>query len=192
MYRISNCLINKSIEPAWDETPGPQDISPLCYYKKRLKYKLCDNPTINIVPIDVNENSPQNALEDVMSKIRELYEDTDDEDPDSWKLWFDTHGGFRDISMVMVSAARFFATDKHDPIRTDSIFSVYHSQNSHTDRIVDQTGFYFTDSAQSLRDFLNFGQYLAMSFSPYEGKKPYGFVSYRHDRLFYTHIRKSE
>ena len=180
----------KIIEPSWNETPDPVTKSPLDYYKERLSFMLPGNPPINVITITVDEMSPQGALDEVMEKIRGLYNDTDSEDPDAWKLWFDTHGGFRDISAVMVSAARFFATDKHDPIRTDGIFSIYHSQKKdHIDRIVDQTGFYFSDSAQSLQKFLNFGQYLSMSFRPYEGRRPYGFVSYRHDKHFVTHIR---
>lgn len=142
--------------------------------------------------IHIDERNPAGALGLVTDAIRELYENTPDKD--SWRLWMDTHGGFRDISMVLISAARFFATDEKQPIDTNGIFSVYHSQEKEEgkpagDLIIDQTAFYFTESADALKRFLDYGQYLAHKFQPYGGEKKHAFVSYRHDPAFLTSIR---
>ena len=143
---------------------------------------------IHIHEIDIDELNPADALKPVMDKIRKLYDET--ENKDTWRLWMDTHGGFRDISMVLISAARFFATDRTDPIKTNGIFSVYHSQKSEVDdQIINQTAFYFTESAEALRNFLVYGQYLSLQFLPYTGREKHAFISYRHDRDFLTSVR---
>ena len=143
---------------------------------------------LDIHEIEIDELNPAAALKLVMDQIRDLYRQT--EDKENWRLWMDTHGGFRDISMVLVSAARFFATDKTDPIDTNGIFSVYHSQKPGVDdRIINQTAFYFTESAEALASFLEYGQYISLKFLPYTGTKKHAFISYRHDRKYLTSVR---
>ena len=175
---------------------------------------------LKVHDIEIDELDPAGALTLVTEKIRELYNET--EDKDNWRLWMDTHGGFRDISMVLISAARFFATDEQEPIDTNGIFSVYHSQKKKGvkkkaqkeekeekgekakdsgkgikkdedgpggDRIIDQTAFYFTESAEALKRFLDYGQYLAHKFQPYRGSGKHAFISYRHDIELLTSIR---
>ncbi|MDO5133443.1 MAG: toll/interleukin-1 receptor domain-containing protein [Eubacteriales bacterium] len=163
-----------------------RDWTALEYFSEWLKE--CWGKELRIHPIEIDEMKPACALNLVMDKIRELYNNT--EDKDNWRLWIDTHGGFRDISMVLISAARFFATDMQDPIDTNGIFSVYHSQRKEIDdRIIDQTAFYFTESAEALKNFLDYGQYLALKFKPYGGEKKHAFISYRHDKRFITSVR---
>lgn len=163
---------------------------------------------LTVHEIKIDELDPAGALTLVTKKIRELYNETGNKE--SWRLWMDTHGGFRDISMVLISAARFFATDGKEPIDTNGIFSVYHSQKRKEkkkeeqkdtkdkdcdkdspigDRIIDQTAFYFTESAEALKRFLDYGQYLAHKFQPYRGSEKHAFVSYRHDIELLTSIR---
>ena len=143
---------------------------------------------LTIHEIEIDELNPAAALKPVMNQIRKLFNQT--KDKENWRLWMDTHGGFRDISMVLVSAARFFATDKTDPIDTNGIFSVYHSQKPGVnDRIINQTAFYFTESAEALASFLEYGQYISLKFLPYTGAKKHAFISYRHDREFLTSVR---
>lgn len=143
---------------------------------------------LHIHDIVIDELDPAAALTEVMEKIRKLHDET--EDKNTWRLWMDTHGGFRDISMVLISAARFFATDRTDPIKTNGIYSVYHSQKPGVDdQVINQTAFYFTESAEALRRFLEYGQYMAMQFQPYEGSEKHAFISYSHDRGFLTSVR---
>ena len=170
-------LLRENTEPGWTAKE---------YYYAWLKNFWGESLRIHVLEID--ELNPAGALDSVMKTIRSLYDSV--EDKNTWRLWMDTHGGFRDISMVLVSAARFFATDKTEPIDTNGIFSVYHSQRPEiNDRIIDQTAFYFTDSAKALRQFLDYGQYLSLKFQPYRESGKHAFVSYRHDPLFLTSVR---
>lgn len=156
------------------------------YFVRWLKENLGFD--LNIIEIGLDEEKPVDALTELMDSVRELYAKVTDKD--QWRLWIDTHGGFRDISTIMVSAARFFATDDKDTIPTSSIFSVYHSQKKEkTDRIVNQTAFYFSETSASLKEFLNYGQYLSISYRPCSGEKPYLFVSYRHDERHLSRTR---
>ena len=165
--------------PASGEEPG----TVVQWYEKWLRLNI-PNAKIHHLPID--EHNPGQALEDTISKIRELYSFTKSDE--EWRLWIDTHGGFRVLSEVLATASRLFTLGK-DPIPTDGIFTVYHSQTGNVDEIVNLTPFYFTNSAKSLQDYLNYGQYLNMQFQPCDCKDPYAFVSYRHDKAFLTSVR---
>jgi len=142
---------------------------------------------LRIHHIPVNERRPADTIDNVMAIIRELHKQISDEG--EWRLWIDTHGSFRDITLALVSAARYFATDNGKPIKTNAILSVYHSQTTKEDLILDQTAFYFAESAEALKRFLDYGQYLSLKFQPYEGNKEHAFISYRHDGDFLTSIR---
>lgn len=172
-------------------SPGPDGAGELWegtasdYYAQRLGHLVQGEVAIHHIVVD--PLALAKALDELMPLIRSLYDETDTEE--EWRLWMDTHGGFRDVSVVLSSAARFFATDTHEPISTDGIFSVLHSQDSGMDQIVNQTPFYFAESANAMKQFLSYGQYLAVSFRPYEGDEHYAFISYSHDRKYLTSVR---
>ena len=163
------------------EEAGP--ITAAAWYKEWLN---CRFPSAKIHEIHIRESSPHISLEKTLKKIRELYSEVDT--PDEWRLWIDTHGGFRDLAVVLATAARMFAVGK-DSIRTDGIFSIYFSQNNTPSEIVNLTPFYFTQSSKALKHYLNYGQYLTLEFNPCEGKEPYAFISYRHDKSFLVAVR---
>jgi len=156
----------------------------LDWYKEWIRVHLGNVETHDI---RIEETNLPAALEDVLAKIRELYRQAGD--PNDWQLWFDTHGGFRDISMVVVSAIRMLAVDEKKPVKTDGIISLFYNPQKHFGQIINQTAFYFVESAEALKNFLNYGQYLAVQFQPYEGNEPYAFISYRHDPDFLTAVR---
>jgi hypothetical protein len=162
-----------------------ENITAAEYFREWIRENLGD--LVNIKEIDIDEMKPVDALTETLETIRTLYDAT--KDKNEWRLWIDTHGGFRDISLVLVSAARFFATDKNYPIRTDGIYTVYHTQDERPDEIVNQTAFYFAESAEKMRQFLNYGQYLCDQYRPYDGERAYAFVSYRHEESDYVSIR---
>lgn len=66
---------------------------------------------------------------------------------------------------------------------------MYHTQDEGADEIVNQTAFYFTESAENMRRLLNYGQYLCEVYRPYDGEEPYAFVSYKHNASYYVSIR---
>ena len=165
--------------PATGEGPG----TAAQWFKEWLSLNI-PNAEIHDLPID--EHNPVQALEDTISKIRELYALT--ESDEEWRLWIDTHGAFRMLSEVLATASRMFTLGK-DPIPTDGIFTIFYSEAENVNEIVNLTPFYFTNSAKSLQDYLNYGQYLNTQFQPCDCKAPYAFVSYRHDRDFLTSVR---
>ena len=155
------------------------------WYREWLRHALGDK--LRIESVEIDETKPADALEKVVNRIRTMYKQV--RRGESWRLWFDTHGAFRDISSVLASAARMFAVDEKKPIRTDGIFSIYHSQKEQQeDRIVNQTAFYFSESTRALKNYLNYGQYLSVRFHPREDG-PYAFISYRHDERYLTSVR---
>lgn len=162
------------------------------WYKEWLHLNF---PDAEIHDVKINEHSPAKSLQLTLSAIRKLYSQTDTSE--EWRLWIDTHGSFRDLSEVIATAARMIAIDKTS-IRTDGIFSIYYSQKTikrgkktvrAPSEIVNLTPFYFSESADALKKYLNYGQYLTMQYVPCDCKDPYAFVSYRHDRDFLISVR---
>lgn len=182
------------VRPCPDTTGQIWEGKVVDYFRERMQYLLTDKqapaqiPDFHEIPVDPMKAAE--ALEKVMDKIRTLYEQTD-KTGESWRLWIDTHGGFRDVSLVLTSAARFFAVEtQKEPIKTDGIFSVLHSQEKGVrDVIADQTAFYFTESADAMRQFLTYGQYLTRKFTPHMENNAFAFVSYSHDPGYLTHVR---
>lgn len=136
-------------------------------------------PTANIHTVHYDELGDTSMLFDVvMKKIQELHGMVDKES--EWKLWFDTHGGFRDVSLALISSSRLMAMDNATHIATDAIFSVLHFwEPDRADVIVDQTAFYFSESTEALKNYLLYGQYLKVQFNAVN-EKPYAFISYSH------------
>lgn len=171
-------------------------ISPADYFKAFLKklFKLDDShiTEITVDPFkdtsdDANFPGVTQANEKLYNKLIDLYEDQDD--LNEWRLWYDTHGGFRDLNLMLVSTARLLAVKKEDTIITNGIYSVYHSDDTKTDVIKDQTAFYFADSTGALTRFLAYGQFIARDFTPYTGDDSYCFISYRHDPQYLNAVR---
>lgn len=184
-----------------------QNVSPVEFYKGYLR-KLFNNQDLKFHEILVNPKKDNNndkepygltdTAKQLFTIIENLYNDQDN--TNNWRLWFDTHGGFRDLNMVIASTARLLAIQDGKTVITNGIYSVYHSQNNgdnkdqekknfSTDYIKDQTAFYFADSTEGLAKFLNYGQYIARNFTPYIGDEPYCFVSYRHDINYLNSVR---
>ena len=171
----------------WPAAPGGPGTAAR-WYKEWLALRF---PEASVRELPIDERAPAASLEKTIRTIRRLYAQTDT--PEEWRLWIDTHGAFRDISEVLATAARLFTIEK-DPIRTDGIYSVYHSTKTRGNRrtpsrIVNLTPFYFSESAKALKGFLNYGQYLTMRFRPCDGRGPYCFISYRHDPKLLVAVR---
>lgn len=163
-------------------------ISPVKYFEEYIKNLYSDHIVFHHISLD--EYHLDQALSDVLTEIDAIYEEFINlRQRDGWGLWFDTHGAFRDISTVLASAVRFLATRETTPISTNGIFTVYHHQNDDPDVIQNQTGFYLANSQETLKRFLNYGQYLVDKFVPYEGSENFCFISYRHDPHYLSYIR---
>lgn len=188
---IRNPKKKKTVCPAPDKLNPHREWTgtPAKWYKEWLTCKFGKELVIKDIPID--EHKPVEALEEVSKYLRDLYDQVDPAEEDAWSLWFDTHGGFRDITLVLMSAARMFAVDEKRPITTDGVYSIYYTYNDGNPKgeIVNQTPFYFTESSSALKSFLNYGQYLSNVFAPYKGSLPYAFISYRHNDEFLTCVR---
>lgn len=84
------------------------DITAAEYYREWIREHL--GSAVNIIDVPIDETKLADALTTTLDTIRKLYDEI--RNKDAWRLWVDTHGGFRDFSTVIVSAAKFFATDK--------------------------------------------------------------------------------
>ena len=186
--RDPECYGRKHIFPAPDhsEVHWPADdgkATEVMWFKEFLGLHL---PGVKVHDVEIEPHNQMDSLKKTMDLIRTLYKQTEDpvtgrRNPEDWRLWMDTHGGFRDTFLVIASAARFLAMDDHDNIPTHGVFSVLFSQQQNEpSEIVNQTAFYFTRTAEALSDYLNYGQYLMLEHVPYAGTGPYAFISYRH------------
>lgn len=110
---------------------------------------------------------------------------------DDWKLWFDAHGGFRDLNLTILSAVNLLVAnndpnDAHPkPIPTNAIFTVLHETENvpeKPDIIKDQKAYYLADSISNMSKFLAYGEYIARDFTPYMGNDPYVFVDMEHSQ----------
>ena len=188
--------VRASVTPAPDGSAGPWQGTAAAWYAEWLRMRFPDVSEDHIYVIRIDENKPAAALEKTIKQIRKLYRQI--ETPEDWRLWIDTHGAFRSVSETLATAARMFAVGKRG-IPTNGIFTVYYSQRTNAkkgkpaapspSRIVNLTPFYFSESAKTLRSFLNYGQYLTLRFEPYEGNGAYAFISYRHDPDFLVAVR---
>lgn len=168
------------------------------FFKERMKFLLRKGGDLRFHDVSIDEMKPQKTLVDVLMKIQDLHRECRNRNGD-WKLWFDMHGGFRDVSTVLGTAVKMLSVGKGIPdsdqsdrteiIDTDGLISVLYGSSKEPNRIVDQTAFYFAESAAALKQFLDYGQYLAHKFAPYTGDDSYAFVSYRHDEAFLLSVR---
>lgn len=169
---------------------GP--LSAVDFFKKRMVALGVANNSNKpeYVSIDIDENKPEDGLKELLDKIRELYKECVEENGD-WRLWLDTHGGFRDIAMAMSTLVQVLSVtdmdgeillkDGQKMIEISGIYSIHFSEDkSQPNSIINQTRFYklFTDDI--FKKYMNYGQYFQMSLMPYEGDEGYAFVSYKH------------
>lgn len=190
-------LQTQIIGKLYDLLTKQNSVSECEYYKKFLELLF---KKVNITCIETFDHSSSDSLAEILEKIlgelKKEYKDFIEEknSTDEWHLYFDNHGGFREIPMTLGAASQMLSFNRK-PIKTNAIFTVLYG-NDKPSIIKNQIGFYAADTYDMLGQFMNYGQDILMEFSPYEylsdkssEKQPYCYISYRHDNRYINYVK---
>lgn len=192
--RIQKTLHCHMMEPSSDKAVPESYHGKICVWHIDCDYDAKDKVTgITIM------------LQKLIKTLRNLYIDTDD--VDHWKLWFDLHGGLREMSMVVYSVLQLStafdlpdsrhsgadpASDKggsyamdvsgqnHFPV--EDIFTVNGKKGNHQWEVSSSFAIFKALIDANLQQYLNNGANTKEELAPEdcEGKK-FAFVSYKHN-----------
>ena len=124
--------------------------SAINFYKERMGLK--NEEKIKIVDVEEKEFTP--AISKVVETIRSLYTEKNSED--ELKLWIDTQGGFRNITLVMNAIISLLKTDNIEP---DGIYSVNFNSKAKLQPIIDQTETYkIFQFVSGINEFSRYGR----------------------------------
>ena len=124
--------------------------SAINFYKERMGLK--NEEKIKIVDVEEKEFTP--AISKVVETIRSLYAEKNSED--ELKLWIDTQGGFRNITLVMNAIISLLKTDNIEP---DGIYSVNFNSKAKLQPIIDQTETYkIFQFVSGINEFSRYGR----------------------------------
>lgn len=183
------------------------EVTAVSFFKKRMEF-------LNITPIykeiNIEEDHPEKGLKDLLDYLRKIYAECEENEGD-WKLWLDSHGGFRDIAMALDTLLQVLSTtdisgyprlqDGQRIIGVNGVYSIKYNQNSTQDNpsiIIDRTDFYKEFTTPALKAYMNYGQYLQNALRPCEGDHEYAFISYKHDEadkeriMFMSLLKKAD
>lgn len=124
--------------------------SAIDFYKERMELK--NEEKIKIVDVEEKEFTP--AISKVVEMIRSLYAEKKSEN--ELKLWIDTQGGFRNITLVMNAIISLLKTDNIEP---DGIYSVNFNSKAELQPIIDQTETYkIFQFVSGINEFSRYGR----------------------------------
>ena len=124
--------------------------SAINFYKERMGLK--NEEKIKIVDVEEKEFTP--AISKVVETVRSLYTEKNSED--ELKLWIDTQGGFRNITLVMNAIISLLKTDNIEP---DGIYSVNFNSKAKLQPIIDQTETYkIFQFVSGINEFSRYGR----------------------------------
>ena len=160
---------------------------------------------------DNPQDGIEKLLEYVRKLFAECRDNNRDENPDDcWRMYVDIHGGLRAMSFIATTLIQILSipdlddesdlnlksgesntdyisrlTDGRPVIPVTKIYTInFDGANTNKSWIVDQTKLYDVYSKESIKAYMNYGQYAQMALrstiDPYEDDvKPYAFISYR-------------
>lgn len=124
--------------------------SAIDFYKERMGLK--NEEKMKIVDVEEKEFTP--AISKVVETIRFLYAEKKPEN--ELKLWIDTQGGFRNITLVMNAIISLLKTDNIEP---DGIYSVNFNSKAELQPIIDQTETYkIFQFVSGINEFSRYGR----------------------------------
>lgn len=143
--------IRKVSKPVGDGS----DISAVEFFEKRIRkspeYKLASNCIFGSSRIELS--NPEEAIKTAVDRIREYQAENTDE---SVRLWVDTHGGIRDVSLLTNIVA--FLLNKFTDINLAGIYGTEYSDETDEERIIDQfNAFESLSFVSGMSDFMHFG-----------------------------------
>ena len=124
------------------------EMSALAFFESRIKELVTEHgfsKKITITPISISEGNPIDGISATASHIRNI--------TDMGAFWIDTHGGFRDVSLILEAVISLL---KVDNIYPDHIFGIrYDEQRAF---LTDQSyAFDMFEFFSGMNDFINIG-----------------------------------
>ena len=123
-------------------------MSSLQFFEKRVKEIrefLSATGNIEVVPVDIDDKFPISGIHETVKIIRE--------ENDRGKIWIDTHGGFRDISLSLEAVLSLLKVDKIIP---EKIMGVRYDKGKAI--LIDQKStFEMFDFVSGMNEFINTG-----------------------------------
>ena len=186
-WKRINALCGNTLFP--DDMPE-EGLSAVRFFKHRMHAMKIngDGPDPEYIDLDLDIDHPEAGLEKLLQTIRTLYNECEQENGD-WKLWLDTHGAFREVSLAMFALMQVLSsspvegipqlTDGLGIIPVDQVFTVNYNPDKRMNQIRDLTDFYRMFTGPAFKAYMNYGQYFLSHLEAYEGEDPYAFISYR-------------
>lgn len=133
-----------------EEKTEKRNCSAIDFYKERMG--LENEEKVEIV--DLNEEKFTPAIFDTVEIIRSIY--AEKEPGDEFKLWIDTQGGFRNLTLVMNAIISLLKSDNIEP---SGIYSVQFDRNKKLQKINDETKTYkIFQFVSGINEFSRYGR----------------------------------
>lgn len=141
-----------------EEVIVKKTISAVNYYKERVRRF---NKNVIFEEVDIDEKEPAQGIADAISKIIE-----ENNKHEEMRLWIDTQGGFRDISMVINAIISLL---KEQGIKPAGIYAIRFNPGAQdmskkggkitSNQIIDQTEKYrIFDFVSAMQEFMDYGK----------------------------------
>lgn len=141
-----------------EEVIVKKTISAVNYYKERVRRF---NKNVIFEEVDIDEKEPAQGIADAISKIIE-----ENNKHEEMRLWIDTQGGFRDISMVINAIISLL---KEQGIKPAGIYAIRFNPGAQDmskkggkitlNQIIDQTEKYrIFDFVSAMQEFMDYGK----------------------------------
>lgn len=133
-----------------EEKTEKRTCSAIDFYKERMGLK--DEEKVEIVDLNEEEFTP--AIFNAVEIIRSLYAEKKPED--ELKLWIDTQGGFRNITLVRNAIISLLKSDNIEP---SGIYSVKFSRGEPLQKIINETETYkIFQFVSGINEFSRYGR----------------------------------
>lgn len=133
-----------------EEKTEKRNCSAIDFYKERMG--LENEEKVEIV--DLNEEKFTPAIFDTVEIIRSIY--AEKEPGDEFKLWIDTQGGFRNITLVRNAIISLLKSDNIEP---SGIYSVKFSRGEPLQKIINETETYkIFQFVSGINEFSRYGR----------------------------------
>lgn len=130
-----------------------RNMSALDFYLERMGITSLDNVKI----IDLAEENLTPAISETINTIRSIWNENDTNNKP--KLWIDTQGGFRYISLVINAVISLLKTSGEERIEPSGIYSISYNRDNDIQPIVDQTNTYqIFQFVSGINEFTRYGR----------------------------------
>lgn len=154
---LDKIIILATKESKHDETFQYKDeirtMNAIDFYLERLE--ITDREKVKI--IDLAEENLTPAISETINTIRSIWNENDTNNKP--KLWIDTQGGFRYISLVINAVISLLKTSGEERIEPSGIYSISYNRDNDIQPIVDQTNTYqIFQFVSGINEFTRYGR----------------------------------